>query len=331
MLAGIREILLISTPEDLPAFQRLLGDGARFGLAISYAVQPRPGGLAQAFLIGRDFVGGDARRARARRQRLLRPRPPRAAASAPPRARRGATVFGYRVQRSRALRRRRVRRRRQRASASRRSRSSRAVELGGDRPLLLRQPRARHRGERSSLRARGELEITDVNRAYLARGELHVELLGRGSPGSTPAPTSRCSRRRTSSRRSRSGRASRSPASRRSRSAWAGSRARTLAALARARMKNSSYGDYLRADRARGARVSVRFAPTRAPGRRSSSSPTCTATRAASSSRRSTREKYREGGIDARLRAGQPLALDSAARCAACTRRSRARRASSCA
>src|SRR5215475_1325948 len=59
MLAGIREILVISTPDDLPAYQRLLGDGGRFGLALSYAAQARPEGLAQAFLLGRDFVGGD--------------------------------------------------------------------------------------------------------------------------------------------------------------------------------------------------------------------------------------------------------------------------------
>ena len=112
MLAGIRDILVISTPQDTPRFAQLLGDGARWGIASRYAVQPRPTGLAQAFLIGRDFVGGDAVRAGARRQHLLRPRPARAARSARTRARDGATVFAYPVARSGALRRRRVRRRR---------------------------------------------------------------------------------------------------------------------------------------------------------------------------------------------------------------------------
>ena len=114
MLAGIRDILVITTPEDQDSFKRLLGDGAELGLRLSYAVQPSPDGLAQAFIIGREFVGRRSRGAGARRQHLLRPRLPRRPARrerAPPT---GATVFGYRGPRSGALRRRRVRRRRPR-------------------------------------------------------------------------------------------------------------------------------------------------------------------------------------------------------------------------
>ena len=76
MLAGLRELLLISTPDDLAPFERLLGDGSRFGISLRYAAQPRPEGIAQAFLIASEFVAGAARGARAGRQPLLRARAP---------------------------------------------------------------------------------------------------------------------------------------------------------------------------------------------------------------------------------------------------------------
>lgn len=177
MLAGIREILVISTPEDIGAFQRLLSNGSQVGLAIQYAVQPRPEGLAQAFLIGRDFVGrdhvalvlGDNIFYGHGFQAMLR----RAAGRAE-----GATVFAYPVKDP------------QRYGV---------VELDDqNRPLAIaekpQQPRSNFAvtglyfydndvleiaaGLKPS--ARGELEITDVNQAYLQRGKLHVEILGRG-------------------------------------------------------------------------------------------------------------------------------------------------------
>ena len=98
MLAGIREILVISTPQDTPRFGELLGDGREWGLELSYAVQPTPDGLAQAFIIGRDFVGNGPERAGPRRQHLLRPRPGGIAAATRRRERKGATVFAYPVQ-----------------------------------------------------------------------------------------------------------------------------------------------------------------------------------------------------------------------------------------
>ena len=110
MLAGIRDVLVITTPHEQDGFRRLLGDGSQFGIRLAYAAQPRPEGLAQAFLIGRDFVGERRRRPGPRRQRLLRERPSAAAAE---RGRARARRHGLRLPRARppALRRRRVRRR----------------------------------------------------------------------------------------------------------------------------------------------------------------------------------------------------------------------------
>ena len=177
MLAGIREILVISTPEDTPRFEQLLGDGARWGLSIQYAVQPSPDGLAQAFLIGRDFLAGEGcclvlgdnifyghDFARTLRE---------AAANSA-----GATIFAYPVQDPERYG---------------------VVEFDADRKAISLEekpgkPKSRYavtgiyfydaqvvevaRSLKPS--ARGELEITDVNRWYLERGQLHTQLLGRG-------------------------------------------------------------------------------------------------------------------------------------------------------
>ena len=177
MLAGIREILVITTPHEQDGFRRVLGDGAQLGLAISYAAQPSPDGLAQAFLIGREFVGTD-RAALALGDNIFYghgfPELLKAAAA----REKGATVFAYRV---------------------RDPERYGVVEFGADgRAVSLEEKPARPRSSyavtglyfydnsvldiAANLKPspRGELEITDVNRVYLERGELNVEVLGRG-------------------------------------------------------------------------------------------------------------------------------------------------------
>ncbi|MFP5441245.1 MAG: glucose-1-phosphate thymidylyltransferase RfbA [Gammaproteobacteria bacterium] len=177
MLAGIRDILLISTPQDLPSFQRLLGDGSQFGINLSYAEQPSPDGLAQAFIIGAGFVGnddsclilGDNIYYGQGLTGLLRAADER---------RSGATVFGYYVNDP------------ERYGVVEFDKAGRAVSIE-EKP---KQPKSNYAvtglyfydndvvGIARDIKpsARGELEITDVNRAYLEAGKLNVELMGRG-------------------------------------------------------------------------------------------------------------------------------------------------------
>ena len=177
MLAGIREILVITTPHEQDGFQRLLGDGSRLGVRLAWAAQPEPGGLAQAFIIGRDFVGKDGA-ALALGDNIFYGNDLARILQRAARATQGATVFAYRVRDP------------QRYGVVELDGEGRALSLE-EKPQKPRSPYAvtglyfydnRVLEIAASLAPspRGELEITDVNRAYLGMGALNVELLGRG-------------------------------------------------------------------------------------------------------------------------------------------------------
>ena len=176
MLAGIREVLVISTPEDIGSFKRLLGDGTQLGMRFSYVVQERPDGLAQAFVLGREFIGGDDVALVLGDNIFYGADLPKLLKAAVERT--GPTVFGYRV-----------------SDPERYG----VVEFDADgRAVSLEEKPARPKSNYAVVglyfypndvvekaatltpSARGEYEITDINKMYLAEGRLNVETMGRG-------------------------------------------------------------------------------------------------------------------------------------------------------